>query len=176
MLSIGIHIQCFAIKTAVAFFEWAAKSTMLAGIRSICHRTQTEQLSHSISSCHCIVLNMAPSTSIEMHKIVVCWCFEQHKTAFEISVLFPAVQSEPWLRFCNLDYVGIMAKSILSLVSGAALTFSTMAILNIYVLWILHYNWMSCRSFAAQDKDVSLEYDDMKLRLFCSFSRQLYQQ
>jgi len=133
-------------------------------------------LSCSISSSHCIVINMAPSTSIEMRKIVVCWCFEQHKTAFEISVLFLAVQSEPWLRFCNLDYVGIMAKSILLLVSGAALTFLTMAILNIYMLWILHYNWMSCRSFAAQDKDVSLGYDDTKLRLFCSFSRQLYQQ
>jgi hypothetical protein len=37
------RLQCFAIKTAVAFFERAAKSTVLAGIRSICHRTQTEQ-------------------------------------------------------------------------------------------------------------------------------------
>ena len=96
MLSIGIHIQCFAIKTAVAFFERAAKSTVLAGIGFLCLRTEHKpnNLSRSISSCHCIVLNMVPSTSIEMHKVMVRWCFEQYKIAFEISVLFPAARSE----------------------------------------------------------------------------------
>jgi hypothetical protein len=40
-------IQCFAIKTAVAFFERAAKSTVLAGIRSICHQTICHALSQA---------------------------------------------------------------------------------------------------------------------------------
>src|ERR1700720_570129 len=44
-------------------------------------------LCRAISSCHCIVLNMAPSTTIEMCKAMVHWCFEQHKTALEIAVL-----------------------------------------------------------------------------------------
>ena len=89
-------LQCFAIKTAVAFFERAAKSTVLAGIGFLCLRTEHKpnNLSRSISSCHCIVLNMVPSTSIEMHKVMVRWCFEQYKIAFEISVLFPAARSE----------------------------------------------------------------------------------
>jgi hypothetical protein len=76
-------LQCVAIKTAVAFSERAAKSTVPA---AICHRTQSVTLCQAISSCHCIVLNMAPSTSIEIHKAIVRWCLEQHKTLRLLSI------------------------------------------------------------------------------------------
>ena len=57
------------------------------------------------------------------------------------------------MRFCNLDYIVIMAKSILSLIPGVALAFSTTAILNIYVLPILHY---TCKSSSLLHSDMGV--------------------
>ena len=134
-------------------------------------------LSCSISSYHCIVLNMAPSTSIEMHKVMVHWSFEQHKTA--LCAFFSC--SEQTVRFCNLHRLstsGLWLSQSFCLYQGLpshSRQWQYICTSNP----ALYLDELQEQLFAAQDKDVSLGYNDMKLRLFfpkpaCgSFSRQL---
>src|ERR1700722_7250747 len=42
-------------------------------------------MSDNPSRCH--QSNMAPFITVAMRKTIVCWCFEQHMTALQISVL-----------------------------------------------------------------------------------------